>query len=85
MPSGVCDTASCKVWPACSGTSERTSIDRLAIAICTRLSARIFSTWALITVPGCNTRPDATPWAVITGTVGLTDIGMIAVSLSGER
>ncbi len=41
MPSGVCDTASCRVWPAASGTSESTSIETFAIAIRTRLSARI--------------------------------------------
>src|SRR6266513_616834 len=47
IPLSVCDTASCNACPACSGTSESTSIERFDIAIRTRLSESSFSTWGV--------------------------------------
>ena len=83
MPSLVCDTASCRVWPSCSGISESTSIDRLAIAIRTRSAASTFSTCALTTLPGCSTssgarrQPAANSWAASTGSTGLMEIAIV--------
>ncbi len=84
-PSVVCDTASCKLWPADSGTSESTSIDKFAMAIRTRLSERSFSTSASTTVPGRSTSSGAALCAAVTGSTGLTEIDMFAVSLDCER
>src|SRR5579859_5971400 len=80
-PSCGCDTASCRFCPGVSATSVSTSIERLAIAIRTRLSASTLSTCAGTTVPGCSTTPSLAPptfGAAITGTVGLT--GVIAMA-----
>src|SRR5262249_58934513 len=73
VPSGVCDTASCRLCPGVSATSDITSIASPAIAICTRFSATL-STCASTTVPGCNTTGDvALPvgCAAMTGRLGL--------------
>ena len=79
MPSLVCVTASCRVWPCCSGISEATSIERLAIAIRTRSAERIFRTCALTTLPGCSTSSGAMPpasWAASTGATVLIEIAI---------
>ena len=78
MPLSVCDTASRKVCPACSGTSESTSIDKPAMAIRTRFSASVLSTVALTSVPDCKTNPGAAAPGVvaITGSVGVTVMAM---------
>ena len=81
VPSDVCDTASCKFCPGVSATSDITSIESPAIAICTKFSATL-STCASTTMPGCSTTPDvALPvaCAAMTGRLGLT------VSVMTER
>ncbi len=86
VPSGVCDTASCKFCPGVSATSDITSIESPAIAICTRFSATL-STCASTTVPGCNTTPDvALPvaCAAMTGRLGLTVSAMAATLARGD-
>src|ERR1700737_3927856 len=55
MLSALCETASCSVWPGCSGTCESTSIGWPPIAIRTVSLPRTCRTWALITLPGCRT------------------------------
>src|SRR4051812_18654713 len=60
-------------------------MERLAIAIRTRSLARIFSTSASITAPGCSTSSGAAPCAAITGKTRLMEIGMAADPGSSAR
>ena len=74
LPSSACETASCSIWPVCSGTCDITTIDWPPIEICTWPLPRICCTWALITVPGCRMTSAVTPCTATNGTLGLMTI-----------
>jgi len=76
MPLSVCETASCRTWPATSGISESTSVAMFDIAIRTKLSDSVLITRASTTVPGCNTRSGTALSAATTGRIGVMEIGM---------
>ena len=80
MVPSFCDTASWRFCPGDSATSDITSIERLAIAIRTRLSASTLTTLASTTLPAWSTRSgvvaSAGGLAALTGTIELTGVGI---------
>ncbi|BAL09693.1 hypothetical protein BJ6T_44240 [Bradyrhizobium japonicum USDA 6] len=78
MVPSFCDTASWRFCPGVSDTSDITSIDRLAIAIRTRLSAITLTTLASTTLPAWSTgvAASATGLAALTGTIELIGVGI---------